>query len=845
MADSHKHFIVHVDFEVPGGPYKHQKILAGTILKCRQDPAHEYVLHAESLDSETGLYFTFTGNKNIEQIYNEYVDYLLAISNLRKRLSSFLNKHKLKGAVEVKVGDAVQVVLKEPTYELFFAEAVLRYKGNPVSTKGILFGVELLSHRGLGTTDGTFCKKEYFKCEDNSGMFVPFDKLIFDESSARQEPMKAIFDEFKIGMRVCIIDNLINGKEQQIAGVLRYLLPSQTTGETLAGVELDYPVAGLNYSGIFQDQKYFDARPNVALLSLDFVMPLNLIEGEKSNKPKLFDQVKSYFISDSKKEGSQNTSSYGWVEVVAGRGKGKSKAHAPEVQSITTIDDELLLKIAKIIDENWFLMGRILEVNPKKLEAISKKASYFDVKAFQMLCTWQSEKADVTDKLGVIARTCKDIGNMDLYYDLLQGVDDDILEFVAQEAYHKWDTLAEKLNLSADIIAQICKKQKTEYKAMCIEVLFIWRTNQPAVSDKVSFLASVLDQLGFQRVATFLIQGLDDVFLQQLSVEISSSWEGVAMELGMTKKEIEEIKYDQIMDKSKQAYEAFIKWKKRQSSEVDKLGILAKALKIKGQDDLANHLLGGLEDGAIHLLLVQLRKIKVDKETLYRVLNFKESHLRYFQRKFVNEFALMKAMLFAWRAQLDRTKDKKQELVKLLGSNGFTDVLKNVFSGNDQLEKMDTDYVEIDYADADQVSDEIIEIIAEALIEIDVTALKTYLKIPKSSSSTHDLKDFELEARHLLIQSREQHKGNFKSVLAETLENIHRKDLADMLKDKPKSPEIETKPIKASKSDDMAVSRPPSEPKYVSRVTSEPKHNFSVGSMVEVHVAGIPMYGVG
>ncbi|XP_033103094.1 uncharacterized protein LOC117105895, partial [Anneissia japonica] len=236
MASSYIYFIVQVDFEVHRGPSKHQKILAGTLLKCFQDHIQENILHAESLDSDM-LYFTFPRNENIEQIKSEYVDYLLAITTLGKRLLSF-NEHKLKRAVEVKVGDAVRVVLKLPSYELFYADAVLRYKGNPDTTKGILFGVELLSHKGMGLTDGTFCKKQYFKCEDNCGMFVSFDKLMFHVSLANHEPMKAAFEHFKIGMRVCILDEQIDGKEQQITGVLKYLLPSQTTGGTLAGVEL-------------------------------------------------------------------------------------------------------------------------------------------------------------------------------------------------------------------------------------------------------------------------------------------------------------------------------------------------------------------------------------------------------------------------------------------------------------------------------------------------------------------------------------------------------------------------------------------------------------------------------
>ncbi|XP_033125271.1 uncharacterized protein LOC117123463 [Anneissia japonica] len=653
MAWNFTFFIVVEDFEV----HQQQKILAGTLLKCQRSLDYKHILHAESLDSQH-LFFSYVEDNKVLPIESEYVEYILAIPSLTKRFKVLHDKDKLKRALAARVGETVRVPIKRDTN----ADAVLRYKGN-IENKGILFGIELLSHRGLGTTDGTFYKTRYFKCEDDCGMFLPFDKLTFDGSSASHDSVKAVLEQFQIGIRVCIIDNLVDGREQKVMGKLRYLFPYGNTGRTLAGVELDEQVANFNYTGCVYGQKYFDPQPKVALLPIECVIPATLIE-ESASSPSLLETL-----------------------IVGKGGKNKNKTHVEELPLDTKIEDDLLKKIALAVNEKWYIMGKLLGLSKKKLRAIGMKPAYFDDKAFRMLKTWQKDNRCVRDKLGFIARTLafKEVDNQNLSNELFQGVDDEILEFVSQEVDKKWDTLAKKLEVIPNIIEQIGKNCRANHNIMCYEVLVIWRTNQPPVSDKVLFLASVLNQVGFENVATFLIQGLDDEFLQVLSVGLSSSWQDVAIELGMTQNEVNDIEYGPVKDTSKQAHQAFMRWKKQQPSSVDKLGILASALKKTGHDGLAQHLLGGLEDGNIHKIAIEFLRNKVGKQTLCTTLNFKESHLRYFERKFLSDFAQMKAMMFAWRAQLIHTKDKKQELIKLLGNNGFTDILKNVFPGSNKL----------------------------------------------------------------------------------------------------------------------------------------------------------------
>ncbi|XP_075684056.1 ubiquitin carboxyl-terminal hydrolase CYLD-like [Rhinoderma darwinii] len=104
---------------------------------------------------------------------------LLAVHNPTQRLNCFLERGLLEQAVQAEVG---QRVLVEHEQKLF--PAFIHHVGNTLDTGTLLppvyFGVELEGDgEGRGNMDGTYKGVTFFKCNKNSGLLLPFNKVIF------------------------------------------------------------------------------------------------------------------------------------------------------------------------------------------------------------------------------------------------------------------------------------------------------------------------------------------------------------------------------------------------------------------------------------------------------------------------------------------------------------------------------------------------------------------------------------------------------------------------------------------------------------------------------------------
>ncbi|XP_075067714.1 ubiquitin carboxyl-terminal hydrolase CYLD-like isoform X2 [Mixophyes fleayi] len=104
---------------------------------------------------------------------------LVAIPSPRERLCCFLDRGPLDQAVRAEVG---QQVLVEHEQKLF--PALLHYVGSLLNTSTLLppvyFGVELEGEgEGRGDMDGSYKGVTFFKCKKNSGLLVPFNKVLF------------------------------------------------------------------------------------------------------------------------------------------------------------------------------------------------------------------------------------------------------------------------------------------------------------------------------------------------------------------------------------------------------------------------------------------------------------------------------------------------------------------------------------------------------------------------------------------------------------------------------------------------------------------------------------------
>ncbi|KAM3927817.1 ubiquitin carboxyl-terminal hydrolase CYLD-like isoform 2-T2 [Leptodactylus fuscus] len=104
---------------------------------------------------------------------------LLAIHNPTERLSCFLERGLLEQAIQAEVGQRVLVEHEQKLYP-----ALIHHVGSTLDTSTLLppvyFGVELEGEgEGRGNMDGTYKGSTFFKCKKNSGLLLPFNKVIF------------------------------------------------------------------------------------------------------------------------------------------------------------------------------------------------------------------------------------------------------------------------------------------------------------------------------------------------------------------------------------------------------------------------------------------------------------------------------------------------------------------------------------------------------------------------------------------------------------------------------------------------------------------------------------------
>ncbi|XP_062987266.1 ubiquitin carboxyl-terminal hydrolase CYLD-like [Elgaria multicarinata webbii] len=120
-------------------------------------------------------------SESVQPLTDKLADFLSAISDVQERLNCFLDGHVLDAAVKARPGQSVFVDWDHQTFL-----GTIRYIGklhrSPLKS-GLCptyFGVELQGDgEGKGHCDGTSHGTEHFKCKQNCGVFLPFNKLQF------------------------------------------------------------------------------------------------------------------------------------------------------------------------------------------------------------------------------------------------------------------------------------------------------------------------------------------------------------------------------------------------------------------------------------------------------------------------------------------------------------------------------------------------------------------------------------------------------------------------------------------------------------------------------------------
>ncbi|XP_044150296.1 ubiquitin carboxyl-terminal hydrolase CYLD-like [Bufo gargarizans] len=171
---------------------------------------------------------------------------LLAIRNPTERFNCFLERG-LEQAVQAEVG---QRVLVEHEQKLF--PALIHLVDNILDTSTLLppvyFGVELEGEgEGRGNMDGTYKGVTFFKCKKNSGLLLPFNKVIFsgappsDDTGSTNPQSGSVNRGDKVAYFV--EDSLKRGivvfsSNQSATGFVE-VLPEETTSGDLLKIPLD------------------------------------------------------------------------------------------------------------------------------------------------------------------------------------------------------------------------------------------------------------------------------------------------------------------------------------------------------------------------------------------------------------------------------------------------------------------------------------------------------------------------------------------------------------------------------------------------------------------------------
>ncbi|XP_067323339.1 ubiquitin carboxyl-terminal hydrolase CYLD-like [Anolis sagrei] len=133
---------------------------------------------------------------NVEKLHplnEKMADYLLAVTNVQERLNCFLQKHVLDAAMNARLGQQVLVELNHQTFSGTICY-IGKLHGSPSSFGHcpVYFGVELQGDgEGKGHCDGSYNGMGYFKCKQDCGVFVPFNKLQFLQSLENEKAEKA------------------------------------------------------------------------------------------------------------------------------------------------------------------------------------------------------------------------------------------------------------------------------------------------------------------------------------------------------------------------------------------------------------------------------------------------------------------------------------------------------------------------------------------------------------------------------------------------------------------------------------------------------------------------------
>ncbi|XP_073163756.1 ubiquitin carboxyl-terminal hydrolase CYLD isoform X3 [Lepidochelys kempii] len=223
----------------------------------------------------------FVDEKDVVEINEKLAELLLAITSCEERYSLFKSKSRLSKGLHIDVGSPVRVQLRSGDDKF---PGVVRFRG-PLSQDrllpGIFFGVELLEEgRGQGFTDGLYQGKQFFRCDEDCGVFVALDKLelVEDDDSELESDYAAPVDTMQVELPPLEINSRVSLKigEGIEYGTVIFcdVLPGNESLGYVVGVDMDNPIG--NWDGRYNGRQLcsFASVESTLLLHINDVIPV-------------------------------------------------------------------------------------------------------------------------------------------------------------------------------------------------------------------------------------------------------------------------------------------------------------------------------------------------------------------------------------------------------------------------------------------------------------------------------------------------------------------------------------------------------------------------------------------
>uniref|UniRef100_A0A8C3THG2 Ubiquitin carboxyl-terminal hydrolase CYLD n=1 Tax=Chelydra serpentina TaxID=8475 RepID=A0A8C3THG2_CHESE len=307
----------------------------------------------------------FVDEKDVTEINEKLAELLLAITNCEERYSLFKSKSRLSKGLHIDVGSPVRVQLRSGDDKF---PGVVRFRGPLLQDRllsGIFFGVELLEEgRGQGFTDGQYQGKQFFRCDEDCGVFVALDKLelVEDDDNELESDYAAPVETMQVELPPLEINSRVSLKigEGIEYGTVIFcdVLPGNESLGYVVGVDMDNPIG--NWDGRYNGIQLcsFASVESTLLLHINDVIPETVSQDRRLPKlaftsrgggdKSLFNHSKQKITGSTSEPGNRNRSEFFYTL------NGSSVDSQPQTKSKNTryIDEAFGGYLSEVVEEN-------------------------------------------------------------------------------------------------------------------------------------------------------------------------------------------------------------------------------------------------------------------------------------------------------------------------------------------------------------------------------------------------------------------------------------------------------------------------------------------------------------